>query len=202
MDGGLVSARAEWGLRVTFAGLMSTAMVLAPYEALEIIRFSAWVPVIAITQSKPTVGDTLQGWWDVMAPGMCRQRHATPHHATPRHATPRHTTPRHATPRHATGVLSMMCTMLVIALLLETSLQPHPRWLAVLAMIVIFGAVTLIFGDHIQARWACLIALSGLLNLGDSSSEDIQRYWFKGYNYFRCVYYKTTLLGYMVPAMI
>lgn len=74
----------------------------------------------------------------------------------------------------------MMLTMLVVALLLETSLHPYPRWLAVVAMIVVFGVVTLVFGDHIQARWACLIALSGLLNLGDSSSEDIHRYFFGG----------------------
>ena len=58
----------EWALRVSLATFLSCGLVLSPW-APELLKFSVWLPVIAITQTKPTLGDTIKGIWDVIVPG-------------------------------------------------------------------------------------------------------------------------------------
>lgn len=63
-----LSPRAEWCLRAGISTTLALALVLHP-RAPAFLRKSVWLVVLSLACAKPTLGDTLEGWWIAVSGG-------------------------------------------------------------------------------------------------------------------------------------
>lgn len=57
-------------MRVTVAAMCALGLVLSDSPRLKPLHGLVWLPVLAIACAKPTLGDTLEGWWFAASGGV------------------------------------------------------------------------------------------------------------------------------------
>ena len=63
-----LSPRAEWCVRAGISTSLALLLVLHP-QAPSFLHKSVWLVVLSLACAKPTLGDTLEGWWIAVSGG-------------------------------------------------------------------------------------------------------------------------------------